>query len=172
MSRCTNEMTSRPSASCFLSKNWHWWDRADCTVWPLTFVGTGHAATNPWPYSVRPRYCRQLWLLPLNMSLSGVGAAAAPPAETLLRGLSWREHRLSANVWESDRFLSFSSFSRLCLGGRCLTFTAEGYERTMETGPAHELPLSPRGSRRVCLQDGHMTANQSTLFLQLLANYR
>lgn len=79
------QTTSHPSTSCFLSKNRHWWDRADRTVWPLTFVGTCHAASNPWHYSVRPRYRRQLWLLPLNMSLSGVGAAAAPPAETSLR---------------------------------------------------------------------------------------
>lgn len=65
------------------------------------------------------------------MSLPGVGAAAALPAETSLRRLSFigsasREHRLSANVREGDRFLSFSSFSQLCVWAEDASYSESG----------------------------------------------
>lgn len=146
MSRCTNEMTSHLSTSCFLSKNWHWWDRADRTVWPLTFIGTCHAASNLWHYSVRPRKRCQLWLLPLNMSLPGVGAAATLSAETSLRRLSFissasREHRLSANFREGDRFSRLSvwaedaSFSE---SGRRAASLSEGKPPGVFTRQSHD----------------------------------
>lgn len=87
------------------------------------------------------------------MSLAGVGAAAALPAQTWLR-------LLTATVGE-------------CSGRRPISLDSLSGRKTPRIPSlADELLLSPRGSRWVCLQDSHTTANQSTLFLRLLVGYR